>query len=125
MPGKSDRDTERANRRKLNAGLESLEMGDTLFIQNKTYHVMGGVYAENLFNVTLQIEGTLEWSQHTSYWPKNEDGKVQPCLYFDRCSRLSITAKGVKVREHVTLHGRKLRITYITVHSFVYVHAPP
>ena len=31
--------------------------------------MMGGVYASNLTDITLQIEGTLLWSDDCDHWP--------------------------------------------------------
>jgi len=61
--------TEWHNGRLLNATLAQLAPGDTLLIPNKTFRIMGGIKAHGLKNVTIQLDGTLEFSEHIGDWP--------------------------------------------------------
>lgn len=61
--------TEWKNGALLNETLRSLSPGDTLLIPNKTYHIMGGIKVEGLNNVTIQLDGTLEFSKRVKDWP--------------------------------------------------------
>jgi len=54
----------------LNSTLRSLQPGDTLVIPNKTYHIMGGIRADDLSDVTIQIDGTLAWAANMDEWPR-------------------------------------------------------
>ncbi len=45
----------------LNETLKSLKPGDTFFVPNATFNLIGGIMASNLANVTIQIDGTLKF----------------------------------------------------------------
>ena len=55
---KDDLDTCWKNGGLINTTLASLKPGDTFVFPNKTYHIMGGIKASNLKDVTLQFDGT-------------------------------------------------------------------
>ena len=57
------------NTRALNAALAALHPGDTLLIPNKTYYLAGGVRADGLHNVTVQLDGTLSFLPGRAGWP--------------------------------------------------------
>ena len=42
----------------INTTLASMQPGDTFVFPNKTYHIMGGITASNLKDVTLQFDGS-------------------------------------------------------------------
>ena len=52
----------------LNSSLPTLEPGDTFFVPNKTFYVMGGINASDISSVVFLIDGTLLFSNDLSSW---------------------------------------------------------
>lgn len=46
----------------FNQTLQNLKPGDVFIIPNNTFYTMGGIKAENLTGVTIQIDGTIAFS---------------------------------------------------------------
>ena len=66
-----DVDTAWKNGGLINKTLAELSPGDTLVFPASTYHVMGGIRAPvGLKDVTIQLDGTLEFSDDIDEWPK-------------------------------------------------------
>ncbi len=59
----------------LNETLAALLPGDVLVIPNETYTLMGGVLASGLASVTLQIDGTLRFTDDIDAWPTTDGQK--------------------------------------------------
>ena len=78
----------------LNIALTSLSSGDTLLISNTTYCLNGGVSMDSLTDVTIQLDGTLSFSQHILHWPTDSSGSVQPCIYLSRAVNVVVTSSG-------------------------------
>jgi len=78
----------------LNSTLASLQPGDVLVIPNKTFAIMGGIHATNLTSVTIQIDGTLEFSDSIKHWPISPGGGVAECMQFDNPRNVTFTASG-------------------------------
>ena len=82
----------------FNASLQALAPGDTLLVPNSTYLMMGGIYAANLADATLQIEGTLLFSADCDAWP-TEMKKGKPtkmpviALHLENTTNLLITSR--------------------------------
>jgi hypothetical protein len=55
--------SDKHNGAKMNETLAQLAPGDVFVIPNKTFHIMGGIQATGLRDVTIQIDGTLEFSK--------------------------------------------------------------
>ena len=70
----------------------NLTSGDTLLIPDKTFHIMGGIVSEGLQDVTIQLDGTLFFSEIIESWPRNENGNVLECLHFKHVTRLNLIA---------------------------------
>lgn len=96
----------------LNKTLAALAPGDTWVVPNKTFWIMGGIVAQNLHNVTIQIDGTLGFAsedllveKYVKEWPRDKSGSVLECLHFTDSSGLTFTSTG----EVGTLagHGQK------------------
>jgi len=85
------------NGAKMNETLAQLAPGDVFVIPNKTFHVMGGIQATGLRDVTIQIDGTLAFSENTKAWPtSNEQGNVLECLEFWDFENVTFTSSGDK-----------------------------
>ena len=61
--------------------------------------MMGGVYGANLTRATLQIDGTLLWSDDTKAWPtevKHNQSTKMPivAMTFSNTTGLTITSAG-------------------------------
>jgi hypothetical protein len=81
----------------LNAALASLLPGDTLTIGNKTFWLAGGVHAQGLVNVTLQLDGTLRFLAGRKGWPTKpcRNGKcVQKAILLEDATGLTLTSAG-------------------------------
>ena len=80
----------------MNSTLPTLEPGDTFFIPNKTFYMMGGIIAPDISSVVFVIDGTMLFSNDLRNWPRNEEnGDVLNCLLLDRMSNVTITSTGV------------------------------
>lgn len=92
----NDRTLETAwkNGQTLNLTLNSLDSGDTLYFQNKTYFTMGGLIARNLTNVILHIDGTIDFIDDLKDWPKDPTGRVTECFNIKYANNLTITSTG-------------------------------
>ena len=55
------------NRDLLNSIFPTLGFGDTLYFPNKTFFFVGGVVGTNLSHLTIQIDGTLLFSDDRGY----------------------------------------------------------
>jgi len=81
------------NRDLFVSSLSSLDPGDTLLVPNTTFRIMGGMVLSDLYNVTIQLDGTLSFSDDLKAWPK--DGKMPlTALKFINSSHLTLTSSG-------------------------------
>ena len=81
----------------LNSTLALMAPGDELFMPNKSYHMMGGVVANNLRDVTIHFEGTIVFDDTMKAWPRSSPGskgRVLECLHFRNASNLTLTSNG-------------------------------
>lgn len=87
------------NGRLLNSTLNALAPGDTLIIGNETFHTMGGILVTaNLSQVTVRLDGTLDFSDDIDAWPRTgpgSKGRVLECLDFHGgLDRVTFTSSG-------------------------------
>eukprot|EP00211_Chloroparvula_japonica_P002559 CAMPEP_0119120582 /NCGR_PEP_ID=MMETSP1310-20130426/1558_1 /TAXON_ID=464262 /ORGANISM="Genus nov. species nov., Strain RCC2339" /LENGTH=437 /DNA_ID=CAMNT_0007110069 /DNA_START=89 /DNA_END=1402 /DNA_ORIENTATION=+ len=95
IPNDNSLDTENHNAELLNTTLSTtMQPGDTLVIPNTTFCVMGGILVDGLVDVTIQLDGTLSFSQRTRKWPRNADGHVMECMQFDNARNVRFTSSG-------------------------------
>ena len=93
-----DKSTAVNNTAILNAALLSLKSADTLVIPNNTYWLTGGVFATNLFNVTISLDGTLKFVPGRTGWPTqpcpHDANKkcVQKAILFTNVDQLTLTS---------------------------------
>ena len=78
----------------MNTTLGSLVSGDILFIPNKTFHLMGGIQAQNLTSIVIQIDGTLIYSNDLDEWPRDDQGQVLECMHFENVENITFTSSG-------------------------------
>jgi hypothetical protein len=85
----------------LNETFASLQNGDTLLIPaNKTFWLMGGIYASRLVNVTIQIDGILKFSDNQIVWPRDPHTRqVRECFFFEQLNYVTFTSS--------LTHGKK------------------
>eukprot|EP00038_Savillea_parva_P006047 m.161370 g.161370 ORF g.161370 m.161370 type:complete len:429 (+) comp12066_c0_seq1:139-1425(+) len=83
----------------MNQTLAQLKPGDVWVVPNKTFYTMGGIVANNLTGVTLQIDGTLAFNsdflhtkQYMDDFPKDHNGNVFECLHFKDCVNMTFTS---------------------------------
>ncbi|CAF4299247.1 unnamed protein product, partial [Adineta steineri] len=72
----------------------SLQNGDTLLIPaNRTFWLMGGIYARGLSHVTIQIDGILKFSDNHLEWPRDsKTHQVLDCFYFEQMNYVTFTS---------------------------------
>ena len=95
IPNTDTIEAELLNGRILSETLRTLLPGQTLHI-NGTYHVMGGIVAYNLTNVTISLNGALKFSSRTRRWPTSRRGKdgrtVLECIHLIQPSNVILTS---------------------------------
>ncbi|GMI24015.1 hypothetical protein TrCOL_g12873 [Triparma columacea] len=79
-----------ANTEALNEALASLSPGGTLSIPNSTFWLSGGVYASDLQNATIQLDGTLMFSKGRNSWP------TEDCAQHGTCVKKAILLENVR-----------------------------
>ena len=84
-----------SNARIFNETLRKLKDGDRFLVPNETFYVMGGIQAEGVKNVIIQIDGTIIMSDDIKSWPRDGEGNVRECLEFRNFQNVTITSKGV------------------------------
>jgi polygalacturonase len=78
----------------FNTTLSNLQPGDTFFIPNTSFTLIGGITARGLNNVTFLIDGTLLFSDDRTTWPTNGNGDVLECIYLENISNIIFTSSG-------------------------------
>ena len=78
----------------LNSTFAALQPGDELVLPNKTFHVMGGIVANDLVDNVIRFEGTIVYDDTMKQWPRLPTGRVLACLQFSRCANLTLTSSG-------------------------------
>ena len=83
------------NTQMLNEALASLTPGSTLTIPNNTFWLAGGVYATDLVNATILLDGTLKFSQGRDSWPTEDCNKgtcVKKAILIQNVKGLTLTS---------------------------------
>lgn len=96
IPNSSALAAEQHNGRILNETLQSLLPGQTLYIHG-TYHVMGGIVAHGLTNITIDLDGRLIFSKRTRRWPRSSRGRdgrsVLECIHLIEPNNITLTSR--------------------------------
>jgi len=79
----------------MNTTLGNLTSGDVFLIPNKTFSLMGGIQAQGLNSVTIQIDGTLSYSDDIKAWPRNGQGNVLECMSLQNIQNVTFTSSGI------------------------------
>jgi len=95
LPDEMSDDTAWKNGNLMNVTLNSLLPGDTFFIPNKTFLLMGGIRAYNLTSITFQLDGTIVFSDNMDQWPRESSGDVFECIHFFWAQNVTFTSSGV------------------------------
>jgi hypothetical protein len=82
------------NQQLFNNTVNSLLPGDTLFIPNKTFTMIGGIKAGHFSDVVFQIDGTIRFTDDRDTWPKKSNGDVEECIYFEYIENIVFTSTG-------------------------------
>jgi hypothetical protein len=104
IPDDMSEDTAWINGYLMNQTLGILIPGDTFIVPNKTFKLMGGIEARGLKSVTIQIDGTLLFSNDVKNWPRQANDDVLECLHFYDIENVTFTSQGVG-----TLNGQGQR----------------
>ena len=94
IPNDSTTETAIFNGKLLNSTWNNLQSGDTFFVQNKTYTVMGGIKINGWKNIKIQIDGTLSFSNDRDAWPRQLNGDVEECMYLSNIENVTFTSGG-------------------------------
>ena len=83
----------------INRTLAALKPGDTMFVPNKLFWLMGGIYAKGIKDAKIQIDGTLKyWTPNIlnieKVWPRDENGNVKECMYLEELDNVTFTSSG-------------------------------
>jgi len=84
----------------MNVLLSRMDPGDKLLVPNATFLMMGGVYAKELADVTLQIDGTLLFSDDITAWPTQNNGTSKMpiiAMTFEHTTDFTVTSNGTGV----------------------------
>ncbi|CAF3840082.1 unnamed protein product, partial [Rotaria magnacalcarata] len=94
IPSDSSLDTCWTNSHLLNQTFASMQNGDILVITfNKTFWLMGGIYARGLSYVTIQIDGILKFSDDQIVWPRDpKTQQVHECFFFEQLDHVTFTS---------------------------------
>jgi polygalacturonase len=94
IPGDDSLSICRKNALLLNETLGSLQSGDILLIPfNRTFWLMGDIYARGLSHVTIQIDGILKFSDNILEWPRDPQTlHVRECFYFEQLDHVTFTS---------------------------------
>ena len=84
-----------ANGGVLNATFALMQPGDTLLIPNGTWFLYGGIWARDLVNATVVIDGTLKFADNRQEWPKTTSGSQRNCIQIDNVDGLTITSSSI------------------------------
>jgi len=95
LPDEMSDDTAWKNGNLMNVTLNSLLPGDTFFIPNKTFLLMGGIRAYNLTSITFLLDGTIVFSDNMDQWPRESSGDVFECIHFFWAQNVTFTSSGV------------------------------
>lgn len=85
-------DDANSNTALFNTILSSLQAGDTFLIPSKTFYFNGGIYGENIYGVTIQIDGYMSFLNVRQNWPTNENGNVLNCINFRNITSVLFTS---------------------------------
>eukprot|EP00091_Calanus_sinicus_P005201 TRINITY_DN15603_c0_g1_i1.p1 TRINITY_DN15603_c0_g1~~TRINITY_DN15603_c0_g1_i1.p1 ORF type:complete len:157 (+),score=41.35 TRINITY_DN15603_c0_g1_i1:102-572(+) len=64
---------------------------------NKTFMMMGGIMVNDIQSVTIQIDGTIIFSDNMDDWPRESNGDVLECIHFLNITNVTFTSSGVGV----------------------------
>jgi len=78
----------------FNLTFASLRPGDIFIVPNTTFYTMGGIKAAGLKGVTIQIDGTIIFSEDMKHWPTDQNGRVFECFQFDNIENVTFTSSG-------------------------------
>uniref|UniRef100_A0A7S2HCT4 Pectate lyase superfamily protein domain-containing protein n=1 Tax=Helicotheca tamesis TaxID=374047 RepID=A0A7S2HCT4_9STRA len=92
--------TELHNAKLLNQTLQTLLQPNSKLVIKGTFHLMGGIYASNLKDVVLQLDGSLIFSKNIKFWPKlgetEQHGRLHrrhmECIHFDHPKNVTLTS---------------------------------
>jgi len=94
IPDDSSLETAWKNGGLMNSTLAALLPGDTFIVPNKTFNLMGGIFIQNISSVTIQIDGTLIFSDNMDQWPRDDQGQVFECFHFESLINVTFTSSG-------------------------------
>eukprot|EP01084_Bolivina_argentea_P063298 115620_1 len=87
----------KSNTKIFNETLWALNDGDSLLVpKDKVFWFIGGIYASNLTNVTIIVDGSIYYTDDRDAWPTNSDGHVKECMYLEHSNGITFTSNNDK-----------------------------
>ncbi|GMH57099.1 hypothetical protein TrST_g9729 [Triparma strigata] len=86
------------NQKAVNSAIAALSQGDSLVIPKGTFKMVGGVVATGLRNVTITLDGVLEFEYNPDDWPLDPDQKSEKfmdCIHISESIDVVITSSTV------------------------------
>eukprot|EP01084_Bolivina_argentea_P248968 416588_1 len=81
----------------FNQTLWALKPGDTLLVPyGKIFWFIGGIYGKNLKDITIQIDGSIYYTDDMEAWPRDDSGHVKMCMYFEEFDGITFTSSNGK-----------------------------
>eukprot|EP01084_Bolivina_argentea_P068783 125206_1 len=81
----------------FNRTLWVLKPGDTLLVpKDKIFWFIGGIYAKSLKDITIQIDGSIYYTNDMDAWPRDNKGHVKECMYFEEMNGITFTSTNGK-----------------------------
>ena len=112
IPNKKDISTCNNNTKLINDTLNNMiSSGDTLLLpgnENQIFWFNGGIYVYNLTNVTIQIDGTISYTDDRDKWPRTPSGHVLDCMYFENMNGITFTSsRGPIIKGLIDGNGKR------------------
>ena len=94
IPSLSDISICNNNTKIINNLLNKLQCNDTLlFPYNFSFWFNGGINGNNLKDIVIQIDGTINFQNDRKYWPtETNSDDVLEAMYFEACNNITFTS---------------------------------
>lgn len=96
IPNQKDISTCNNNTKLINDTLNNMiSSGDTLLIPGENDQIFwfnGGIYVYDKTNITIQIDGTISYTDDRDKWPRYPSGQVLECMYFENIQGITFTS---------------------------------
>lgn len=92
VANQADINTAASNTQIINTILAQNPTGLQLTIPDAVFYFIGGVTGSSMDSLRLVVDGTMFFIGNATTWPRQSDGKMQECIYFENLSNSIITS---------------------------------